>query len=48
MYLDFSQDNIDIFTMNTDTSKLPEKYNLWDFFVQIPSKDLLKHKRHFS
>ena len=48
MYLGFSQDNIDIFTINTDTGKLPEEYNLWDFFIQIPSKDLLKHKRHFS
>lgn len=48
MYLGFSQDNIDIFTINTDTTQLPEKYDLWDFFIQISSKDLLKHRRHFS
>ena len=48
MYLGFSQDNIDIFTIKTDSNELPEKYDLWDFFIQIHSKDLLKHKRHFS
>lgn len=34
MYLGFSQDNIDIFTINTDTGKLTEEYNLWDFLYK--------------
>lgn len=49
MFLDFSKDNIDILTTRKSRKgEFPEKYELWDFFIQIPSNDLLKHRGQFT
>lgn len=50
MFLDFSQDNIEILTLtsNINTNKFPENYTLWDFFTLIPAKEINKYTYAFS
>lgn len=50
MFLDFSQDNIEILTLtsNINTKKFPEDYTLWDFFTLIPAKEINKYTYAFS